>query len=167
MYLTAVDERGEENHATSSCLHFFLLSIAPANALRIFTLTDGANRLDFCVETQGSGEGTIGTRMKIQRCRPNGNRQWRWDSKGNLYTLGNNGDILCLDVAGGVARAGNYVQLWGCNGTSAQRFQFGGGEVRFNYSNMCLDVPGNSKRNDTPLQIWTCNGTAAQKWNLE
>jgi predicted chitinase len=61
------------------------------------------------------------------------------------------------------------VQLWTCNGTSAQSFRLddlGGGKNRIlnSKSGKCLDVSAARTADGTNVQIWTCNGTNAQIW---
>jgi hypothetical protein len=72
----------------------------------------------------------------------------------------------CLDVTGGAATQGTAVQLWDCNGTAAQRWNFTAqGELRSGLSStLCLDVTGGSATQGTGVQIYGCNGTAAQRW---
>ncbi|TQF04535.1 glycoside hydrolase family 92 protein [Kitasatospora acidiphila] len=66
----------------------------------------------------------------------------------------------CLDVDQG---AGPTVQLWGCNGTNAQRWTLAGdGTVQA--AGKCLDVDGSGTAAGTVVQAWPCNGTGAQQW---
>ncbi|MFE8015086.1 lectin [Streptomyces antibioticus] len=70
----------------------------------------------------------------------------------------------CLDVAGGATADGTAVQLYGCNGTTAQRWTVGAdGTVRA--LGKCLDVSGGSTADGARVQLYTCNGTAAQRWS--
>ncbi|MFE0731497.1 lectin [Streptomyces antibioticus] len=70
----------------------------------------------------------------------------------------------CLDVAGGATADGTAVQLYGCNGTTAQRWTVGAdGTVRA--LGKCLDVSGGSTADGARVQLYTCNGTAAQQWS--
>jgi Ricin-type beta-trefoil lectin domain len=68
----------------------------------------------------------------------------------------------CLDVAGSRSANGTAVQLYWCNGTSAQDWTFDGGTVRA--LGKCLDVPNSSTSNGVLVQLWDCNGTGAQQW---
>lgn len=69
----------------------------------------------------------------------------------------------CLDVDKAATADGTPVQLWGCNGTDAQRWTFAGdGTVRA--VGHCLDVDHSGTANGTLVQLWTCNGTGAQQW---
>nr|WP_306326100.1 lectin [Streptomyces venezuelae] len=69
----------------------------------------------------------------------------------------------CLDVAGGATADGTAVQLYGCNGTAAQRWTLAAdGSVRA--LGKCLDVTGGSTADGARVQLYNCNGTAAQRW---
>ncbi|MFB7541551.1 lectin [Streptomyces zaomyceticus] len=69
----------------------------------------------------------------------------------------------CLDVAGGATADGTPVQLYGCNGTTAQRWTLAAdGSVRA--LGKCLDVTGGSTADGAQVQLYNCNGTAAQRW---
>ncbi|MER8222564.1 lectin [Streptomyces sp. NPDC094143] len=70
----------------------------------------------------------------------------------------------CLDVAGGSNADGTAVQLYTCNGSSAQRWTVGSdGSVRA--LGKCLDVSGASTADGARVQLYTCNGTSAQQWS--
>ncbi|MEV5356176.1 ricin-type beta-trefoil lectin domain protein [Streptomyces sp. NPDC052693] len=70
----------------------------------------------------------------------------------------------CLDVAGGSSADGTAVQLYTCNGSSAQRWTVGSdGTVRA--LGKCLDVSGASTADGSRVQLYTCNGTSAQRWS--
>ncbi|MGE0459411.1 MAG: ricin-type beta-trefoil lectin domain protein [Bauldia sp.] len=72
----------------------------------------------------------------------------------------------CLDVAGAVNANAVNVQIWDCNGTTAQVWTFQpGGQIR-NTMGRCLDVAGAVNANGTNVQIWDCNGSVAQIWNV-
>jgi hypothetical protein len=69
----------------------------------------------------------------------------------------------CVDVAGANSANGTQVQLYTCNGTSAQQWTVGtDGTIRA--LGKCLDVAGANSANGTKVQIYDCNGTAAQSW---
>ncbi|TXS15415.1 glucosylceramidase [Streptomyces sp. adm13(2018)] len=72
----------------------------------------------------------------------------------------------CLDVAGGATADGTPVQLYGCNGTTAQRWTpSADGSIRA--LGKCLDVTGGSTADGAQVQLYTCNGTAAQRWSYD
>ncbi|MCS0637792.1 family 16 glycosylhydrolase [Streptomyces sp. LP05-1] len=71
----------------------------------------------------------------------------------------------CLDVAGSATANGTPVQLYGCNGTAAQRWTVGAdGTVRA--LGKCLDAASAGTADGTRVQLWDCNGTGAQRWSL-
>ncbi|HCT80427.1 MAG TPA: 1,3-beta-glucanase [Micromonosporaceae bacterium] len=92
-------------------------------------------------------------------------RVYAWTSGGGG---GRTGQITgyggkCVDVAGSNTANGTQVQLWGCNGTNAQRWTIGtDGTIRA--LGKCLDVSGGSTANGAKVQLWDCNGTGAQQW---
>jgi glucosylceramidase len=70
----------------------------------------------------------------------------------------------CLDVAGAGTADGTAVQLYACNGTTAQRWTVGSdGSIRA--LGKCLDVTGASTADGARVQLYTCNGTSAQQWS--
>ncbi|GIH28992.1 chitinase [Acrocarpospora phusangensis] len=72
----------------------------------------------------------------------------------------------CVDVAGANPANGTQVQLYTCNGTTAQSWTTGtDGTIRA--LGKCLDVNAASSANGTKVQIWDCNGTAAQTWTAQ
>ncbi|MEU2244618.1 ricin-type beta-trefoil lectin domain protein [Streptomyces sp. NPDC018338] len=70
----------------------------------------------------------------------------------------------CLDIAGAATADGTPVQLYTCNGTTAQRWTLAAdGTVRA--LGKCLDVTGGATADGTKVQLHTCNGTGAQRWS--
>ncbi|WP_028802382.1 ricin-type beta-trefoil lectin domain protein [Streptomyces sp. 142MFCol3.1] len=70
----------------------------------------------------------------------------------------------CLDVAGGSSANGTAVQLYDCNGSSAQNWTVqADGSVRA--LGKCLDVTGGSTADGAKVQLYDCNGTGAQQWS--
>jgi hypothetical protein len=69
----------------------------------------------------------------------------------------------CVDVAGASSANGTQVQLYTCNGTSAQQWTVTGGTVRA--LGKCLDVASAGTANGAKVQIYDCNGTGAQSWS--
>jgi hypothetical protein len=71
----------------------------------------------------------------------------------------------CLDVAAAGTADGTAVQLYDCNGTSAQQWSVeSDGTIRA--LGKCLDVTGNSTADGAKAQLWTCTGGANQKWTV-
>ncbi|WP_285686223.1 RICIN domain-containing protein [Actinoplanes sp. NBRC 103695] len=71
----------------------------------------------------------------------------------------------CIDVPGANFEAGVQLQVWGCDDTDAQRWEYGDREARTS-NNLCMDVAGGSRDNGTAVQLAICNGSPAQKWVL-
>ena len=76
----------------------------------------------------------------------------------------------CVDVTGGQDANGTNVELWECNGTSAQSFFYNAtnGTIHFAKNiNKCIDVDwttwGNTA-NGTNVDLWDCNGGANQSF---
>ncbi len=68
-----------------------------------------------------------------------------------------------MDVAGANSANGTAVQLYTCNGSSAQQWSFNSdGTVRA--LGKCLDAVGNGTANGTRTQLWDCTGGANQQW---
>jgi hypothetical protein len=69
----------------------------------------------------------------------------------------------CVDVSSANSANGTRVQLWTCNGSSAQTWTVGtDGTIRA--LGKCLDVASGSTADGAKVQIWDCNGTGAQQW---
>ncbi|AXI80909.1 chitinase [Peterkaempfera bronchialis] len=69
----------------------------------------------------------------------------------------------CVDVAAGSSANGTAVQLYDCNGTTAQQWTVGS-DGTLKALGKCLDVTAAGTANGTKVQLYDCNGTAAQKW---
>jgi glucosylceramidase len=69
----------------------------------------------------------------------------------------------CVDIAAGNSTNGTAVQLYDCNGTTAQQWT-----VASNGSlqalGKCMDVTSAGTANGTQVQLYDCNGTTAQQW---
>ena len=71
----------------------------------------------------------------------------------------------CLDIPNANFSDGVRVQMWNCNGSAAQQWEFVNGTLRTG-NNKCLDVAWGSTANGAILQIVTCSGNPAQRWVL-
>lgn len=87
------------------------------------------------------------------------------------YTIGcANSASAVLDISGASRRAGANVQLYGSNGTAAQRFrvsydaQTGTYEIVSACSGLALDVHYADFSNGANVQQYTRNGSKAQRW---
>lgn len=70
----------------------------------------------------------------------------------------------CVDVAAASSANGTAVQLYTCNGTTAQQWTHTGNTFRA--LGKCMDVTSAGTANGTKVQLWDCNGTNAQSWTL-
>ena len=71
---------------------------------------------------------------------------------------------LCLDDRSASTTPGNPVQVYTCNGTSAQQWTYeSNGTIQT--LGECLDVTGAGTANGTLVDLYTCNGTVAQVWD--
>jgi type 1 glutamine amidotransferase len=68
----------------------------------------------------------------------------------------------CLDVRSSATADGTQIQLYTCNGSSAQTWTRNGQTLRA--LGKCLDVSGGGSADGTKIQLWTCNGSGAQNW---
>ena len=71
----------------------------------------------------------------------------------------------CVDVRSGATTNGTVVQLYTCNGTTAQQWTVqSDGTLRA--LGKCLDIAGGptATANGTLIQLWDCNGQTNQKW---
>lgn len=70
----------------------------------------------------------------------------------------------CIDDAGASTNNSTAIQLWTCNGTSAQSWVWNSGDGTLRVLGKCMDVTGGGTANGTQIQLWDCNGTGAQQW---
>ncbi|MET0424907.1 MAG: PQQ-dependent sugar dehydrogenase [Actinoplanes sp.] len=68
----------------------------------------------------------------------------------------------CLDVRSAATADGTQIQLYTCNGSTAQNWTRTGQTLRA--LGKCLDVAGAGTADGTKIQLYTCNGTGAQNW---
>jgi glucosylceramidase len=91
-----------------------------------------------------------------------------WAGAGSAGSSARTGQITgyggkCVDVAAASSANGAAVQLYTCNGTTAQQWTAGSdGTVRA--LGKCLDVAAASSADGAKVQLYDCNGTAAQQW---
>ncbi|MFF8095106.1 carbohydrate-binding protein [Streptomyces sp. NPDC016675] len=69
----------------------------------------------------------------------------------------------CLDVDNAGTADGTKVQVWTCNGSTAQSWTVAG-DGALKALGKCLDVSGGGTADGTKVQLWTCNGSGAQQW---
>jgi glucoamylase len=70
----------------------------------------------------------------------------------------------CIDDAGAATHNGTAIQIWMCNGTSAQNWTWNSGDGTLRALGKCMDVTSGDTANGTRIQLWDCNGTGAQQW---
>ena len=75
-----------------------------------------------------------------------------------------NANGLCLDNNAQSTANGNKIQIWGCNGSVAQRWTFVQAGTTLHVQGKCLDIASGGTANGTKVQLWDCNNTGAQVW---
>jgi glucosylceramidase len=70
---------------------------------------------------------------------------------------------MCLDVAGGNAADGTAVDVYTCNGSTAQQWT-ADPDGTVESMSKCLDIVSGGTANGTKVDLYTCNGTGAQLW---
>jgi YD repeat-containing protein len=72
----------------------------------------------------------------------------------------------CLDVTTSGTANGTLVQLYLCNGTGAQQWDWNSADQTFKsqVSGKCLDLAGQGTTNGTQAVIWDCGSGWSQKW---
>ncbi len=70
---------------------------------------------------------------------------------------------LCLDDRAASTALFNPIQVYTCNGTSAQQWTVESNNT-LEVLGMCLDVNAAGTANGTTVDLYTCNGTGAQTW---
>ena len=78
---------------------------------------------------------------------------------------------MCADVAGGSSVKGANIQLYGSNGSNAQKYWLveettGHWSIQNAASLLYMDVAGGSATQNANVQQWTDNDSNAQRWNI-
>ncbi|ACU76316.1 Alginate lyase 2 [Catenulispora acidiphila DSM 44928] len=71
---------------------------------------------------------------------------------------------LCLDDRGGLTANLNPVQVYSCNGTTAQQWTVNSTGNTLQVLGKCLDVHSAGTANGTTVDLYDCNGSGAQVW---
>jgi hypothetical protein len=100
-----------------------------------------------CNCTSPSGSTTSGGTMSIQYVA--------------AYTTSGSGG-LCVDVRGANSADFTPVQVYTCNGTSAQQWTVVQAGSTLHALGKCLDINGGGTADGTTVDLYTCNNTAAQ-----
>jgi chitinase len=82
---------------------------------------------------------------------------------GGGAVVSHEGSNLCLDIRGASSADGTPVQIYTCNGTTAQQWTVNSNGT-LTALGKCLDVSAAGTANGTLVQLYTCNGTGAQSW---
>ncbi len=70
----------------------------------------------------------------------------------------------CIDDANAATADGNSIQIFSCNGTSAQSWTWNSADGTLRALGKCMDVTGGATANGTLVQLYDCNGTGSQEW---
>jgi beta-glucosidase len=121
-----------------------------------------------CLTDPGSST-TLSTQVQIAACAATANQSWvsPAGSTGGGGT-GATGPItgyvgLCLDVRSASNANGTPVQVYTCNGTTAQSWTVASNST-LQVLGKCLDIAAGGTANGTLVQLYDCNGTGAQVW---
>jgi chitinase len=132
---------------------------ANATALESFAASNGVQELSFW-EVDGYDKGTGYAYSRIFNGITGGTTTTPPPAGSGAIT-GYGGK--CVDVNAASTANGTAIQLYTCNGTSAQSWT-----VASNGSlqalGKCMDVTAAGTANGTQIQLYDCNGTAAQQW---
>jgi beta-glucanase (GH16 family) len=71
----------------------------------------------------------------------------------------------CIDIPNGSAVDGARLQLWDCNGSTAQKWA-PNSDGTLRGLGKCMDPAGGALTNGTPIQLVTCNGNPVQRFTL-
>lgn len=72
----------------------------------------------------------------------------------------------CVDDAGSGTSNGTAIQIYTCNGTTAQTWKIVP-DGTLQVLNNCMDVTNGATTSGTKVQLHTCNGTQAQQWQTD
>jgi len=137
-----------------------VFSTANAQSLESFAASNGIAELSFW-EVDGYDKGTGYQYSSIFN-------QITGSSSGGGGGGGTTGQItgyqgLCLDDRSASTADANPIQVYTCNGTTAQQWTVESNNT-LQVLGKCLDVSGAGTANGTLVQLYTCNGTGAQQW---
>lgn len=106
----------------------------PAQRWQAIAVSNGVYKfvneaVGWCLDTHSPTPPTDGLPIILWDCSANiSDTRWAWSGTLGLQTLESrvwNTTGHCLDIPGGQFLAGRWTQLWGCNGTAAQKFIIG------------------------------------------
>ncbi|MFC4033901.1 ricin-type beta-trefoil lectin domain protein [Streptomyces polygonati] len=132
---------------------------ANATALETFAATNGVQELSFW-EVDGYDKGTGYAYSRIFNKITGGTTTPPPPPTSGGQITGYGGK--CVDVAAASSANGTAVQLYTCNGTTAQQWTSSNGTLQS--LGKCMDVTSAGTANGSKVQLYDCNGTAAQQW---
>jgi chitinase len=137
-----------------------VFSTANASSLESFAAANGVAELSFW-EVDGYDKGTGYQYSSIFNKITGGGSTTPPPSGSTGPVTGYEG--LCLDDRSASTANFNPIQVYTCNGTSAQNWTVNSNGTLTVLGN-CLDVSGAGTANGTLVDLYPCNGTGAQSW---
>jgi chitinase len=150
-----------------------VFSTSNASTLESFAKTNGIQELAFWALGRDKACSTNGTLSST--CSGTSQSAYQFSSIFNSITgtstgggTSRTGKITgyggkCVDVASAGTANGTAIQLYDCNGTSAQQWTVGT-DGTLKALGKCLDVTSAGTANGTTVQLYDCNGTGSQQW---
>jgi chitinase len=135
-------------------------SQSDAQTLESFAATNGVQELSFWeVDYYDKPAGYAYSRIFNQLTGGGGTPPPPGGSTGQITGYGGK----CVDVAAANSANGTAIQLYDCNGTSAQQWTVGS-DGTLKALGKCMDVTAAGTADGTQVQLYDCNGTGAQSW---
>jgi len=129
-----------------------------ASTLESFAAANGVQELSFW-EVDGYDKGTGYAYSRIFNGITGGSTTPPPTGGGQITGYGGK----CIDVAAASSANGTAVQLYTCNGTTAQQWTVASNGTLQSLGK-CMDLTSAGTANGTQVQLYDCNGTAAQVW---
>ena len=85
---------------------------------------------------------------------------------GSGQIVSHEGSSLCIDDRSASTANGNPIQIYTCNGSSAQNWTVESNGT-LQVLGKCMDVVGGSSSNGALIDLYDCNGTGAQVWQAQ
>ena len=118
----------------------------------------GINR---CIAIPEHQSVTDGNQIVMENCGGGSNQIFNYDPITKEIKYGNK----CVDLEYSNTNNGTKVQLWNCNNTDAQKWNFANGSITTQLNNnKCMNVNDNTHTNNG-ITINDCNGGANQQFN--
>ncbi|MFB9414727.1 family 16 glycoside hydrolase [Dactylosporangium matsuzakiense] len=127
-----------------------------ATQTETLTLRSGGNTVAYKVDSGDAGHVNLDS-INVTAAGGTGTA----DHTGTITGIGGK----CIDVSNASTADGAKIQLWTCNGSTAQSWTRTGDTLRA--LGKCLDVDNGGTANATLVQLYTCNGSAAQVWQAQ